>query len=108
MELPISRAALARITSRFNRDFKPKRSVDLTIQAGECTEEFGDELRSWCGEHCGARWKQLDRGKPGLVTMAFESVLDAAMFRASALSDCRAVIAANNRRRRALMRRRSR
>jgi hypothetical protein len=108
MELPISHAALARITSRFNRDFKPKRSVGLTIQAGECPEEFSDELRLWCREHCGARWKQIGRSTPGLVTMAFESVFDAAMFRKSALRDCRAVIAANNRRRRALMRRRSR
>lgn len=108
MEHPISRAALARLTSRFNRDFEPIESVKLELINGESAEELGDELRLWCGEHCGARWKQIGRSTPGLVTMAFESVFDAAMFRKSALRDCRAVIAANNRRRRALMRRRSR
>lgn len=32
------------------------------------------------------------RGVRGIIVMGFESALDAAMFRASALRDCRAVI----------------
>jgi len=48
------------------------------------------------------------RGIRGMIAMGFESTLDAAMFRASALNDCRAFIAANNRRRRAAQRRASR
>ena len=99
MKQNMLRAIFERITPANSYDFEPEESVTVDLKLGECPEEFGDELRLWCGEHCGDRWKQLDRSKPGLVTMAFESVLDAAMFRASALRDCRAVISANNYRR---------
>lgn len=102
------RAIFERITPADTHDFEPAETVNLDLKIGECAEEFGDELRMWCRRHCSARWKQLDRGKPGLVSMAFESVLDAAMFRASALSDYRAVITTNNPRRCAAMRRASR
>lgn len=105
MEHPISRAALGRIASRFNRDFKPTESVTLELTNDECPEELGDELRMWCCHHCNGRTVHMVRGVRGIIKMGFESVLDAAMFRASALNDCRAVIAANNRRRRAVMRR---
>lgn len=108
MKQNMLRAIFERITPANSHDFEPEESVTVDLKLGECAEEFGDELRLWCRRHCGARWKQLGRSTPGLVTMAFESVLDAAMFRASALNDCRAVIAANNRRRRAAMRRASR
>lgn len=108
MEYPISRAALARITSRFNRDFEPIESVKLELIDSECPEELGDELRLWCRRHCNGRWKHTVRGVRGIIAMGFESVLDAAMFRASALRDCRNVIAANNRRRRAAIRRAAR
>lgn len=97
-----------RIAPSHNNQFAVNATETLAIRSDECAEEFGDELRLWCRRHCNGRWRQLDRGKPGLVSMTFESVLDAAMFRKSALRDCRAVIAANNRRRRALMRCRSR
>lgn len=102
------RAIYERITPTNSHDFETAESVTFDLEPGECAEEFGDELRLWCRRHCGARGKQIGRSTPGLVTMAFESVFDAAMFRKSALRDCRAVIAANNRRRRAVMRRRSR
>ena len=103
METPISRAALVRLTSHFNRDFNPTESVTNAIEVGECPEELGDELRLWCRRHCEDRWKQLTRGVHGMIVMGFESVLDAAMFRASALSACRALIAASHRRRHATL-----
>ncbi|MCR2834118.1 hypothetical protein [Parerythrobacter lacustris] len=84
-----------------NRTFTPSNSVTLTIGRNECPEELGDELRLWCRRKCKAQWKQTVRGIRGIIVMGFESALDAAMFRASALSHCRAVIAANNARRRA-------
>ncbi|MFO1255196.1 MAG: hypothetical protein U1E37_05945 [Sphingomonadaceae bacterium] len=99
MEHPLSPAALARLASRFNRDFTPKYSETLVIRNDECPEELGDELRLWCRRHSNGRWKQTVRGVRGKIVMGFESVLDAAMFRASALADCRAVISANNYRR---------
>lgn len=108
MEYPISRAALSHITSRFNRDFEPTQSITLELNNGECPEELWDELRLWCRRHSTERWKQMVRGVRGIIAMGFESALDAAMFRASALNDCRNLIDANNRRRRAAMRRASR
>lgn len=99
MEHPVSRAALARIASRFNRNFKPTESVTLELTSGECPEELGDELRLWCRRHCNGQWKQMVRGVRGIIVMGFESALDAAMFRSSAVRACRAVIAANNYRR---------
>lgn len=78
------------------------------IRSDECPEELGDELRIWCRRHCNGRTVHMGRGVRGIIKMGFESVLDAAMFRKSALRACRAVISANNRRRRAAMRRRSR
>lgn len=88
-----------------NRNFTPSKSVTLTIGQDECPEELGDELRLWCRRKCKGQWKQTVRGLRGIIVMGFESALDAATFRASALTDCRAVIAANNARRRAAMRR---
>jgi hypothetical protein len=84
-----------------NRTFTPSTSVTLTIGRNECPEELGDELRLWCRSECKGQWKQTVRGVRGMIVMGFESALDAAMFRASALNHCRAVIAANNARRRA-------
>ena len=84
-----------------NRTFTPSTSVALTIGQDECPEELGDELRVWCRRKCKGQWKQTVRGVRGIIVMGFESALDAAMFRASALNHCRAVIAANNARRRA-------
>jgi hypothetical protein len=89
----------ARIRPEISSDFDPVEIVTLTLRDGECAEEFGDELRFWCRRRCTERRKQLARGTPGLVTMAFESAIDAAMFRESALDYCRAVIAARSVRR---------
>lgn len=97
-----------RIAPSRNRAFSPSTSVTLTIGPDECPEQLGDELRRWCRDRCTGRWKQMTRGVRGIIVMGFESALDAAMFRASALNDCRAVIAANEARRRAAMRRASR
>lgn len=97
-----------RIAPRYNNNFAVNATETLVIRSDECSEEFGDELRMWCRRHCNGRWKQMVRGVGGIVVMGFESALDAAMFRASALNYCRSVIAANNRRRRAKMRRVSR
>lgn len=102
------RDLLQRIALRYSKDFEPTETVTLTIRDDECPEELGDELRLWCHRHCNERSRQTVRGVRGMIAMGFESTLDAAMFRASALSDCRAVVAANNRRRRAAQRRASR
>lgn len=102
------RDLLQRIALRYSKDFEPTESVTLTIRDDECPEELGDELRLWCHRHCEGRSKHTMRGVRGIIAMGFESTIDAAMFRASALNDCRAVIAANNRRRRAAQRRVSR
>lgn len=102
------RDLLQRLALRYSKDFEPTESVTLTIRDDECPEELGDELRLWCHRHCEGRSKHTMRGVRGIIVMGFESTLDAAMFRASALSDCRAVVAANNRRRRAAQRRASR
>lgn len=102
------RDLLQRIALRNSKDFEPTESVTLTIREDECPEEFGDELRLWCHRHSEGRSKHSMRGVRGMIAMGFESTLDAAMFRESALADCRAVIAANNRRRRAAQRRASR
>ena len=101
MQTLTSRAAVVRLTSHFNRDFDPTKSVTLAIKVEECPEELGDELRLWCHRHCSGRWKQMMRGAKGMIVMGFESLLDAAMFRASALNNCRALIAASHRRQRA-------
>lgn len=97
-----------RIAARYNNNFAVNATETLVIRSDECPEELGDELRLWCRRHCKGRWKHTSRGVRGIIKMGFESVLDAAMFRASALNDCRAVIAASNRRRRAAMRRAAR
>ena len=97
-----------RIAPRHNNHFAVNATETLVIRSDECPEELGDELRMWCRRHCDGRTAHMERGVRGIIKMGFESVLDAAMFRASALNDCRAVIATNNRRRRAIMRRASR
>lgn len=94
------REIFARVRPGVSSDFDPVEIVTLTLRDGECTEEFGDELRFWCRRRCAGRYKQLGRGTPSMVKMAFESALDAAMFRESALDYCRAVIAARALRRR--------
>lgn len=99
MEQPISHGALARLTSRFNRDIVVADTVSTPINSNECPEHFGDELRQWCSRRCQGGWKQIGRGAQKEVVIGFESLLDAAMFRSSALRDCRAVISANNYRR---------
>jgi len=85
-----------RIARRHNRAFSPATSVTFNIGHDECPEELADELRLWCHRHCAGRSKHSKRGVRGIIVMGFESALDAAMFRASALDDCRAVIAARN------------
>lgn len=97
-----------RLALRHKNSFEPTVFVTQAIRDDECPEELGDELRLWCHRHCDGRWKHMQRGVRGVMVLGFESTLDAAMFRASALSDCRAVVAANNRRRRAAQRRASR
>ena len=94
-----------RIAPRHNNNFAVNATETLVIRSNECPEQLGDELRMWCRRHCNGRTVQMERGVRGIIKMGFESMLDAAMFRASALNDCRAVIAASNRRRRAAMRR---
>lgn len=84
-----------------NRTFTLSTSVTLTIGRNECPEQLGDELRLWCRRKCRGQWRQTVRGVRGIIVMGFESALDAATFRASALNHCRAMIAANNARRRA-------
>ena len=98
MEHPISRAAFARIASRFNRDIVVVDTVSILLQANECPEQFGDELRQWCSRRCQGGWKQIGRGAQREVVIGFESLLDAAMFRESAVRDCLAVIGSNRRR----------
>ena len=98
MELPISRAALTLLTSRFNRDIIVADTVSTPLQANECPEQFGDELRQWCSRRCQGRWKQIGRGAQKTVVIGLESLLDAAMFRESAVRDCLAVIGGNRRR----------
>lgn len=88
-----------RIAPHRNRAFSLATSVALAIGRSECPEQLGDELRIWCRRRCTGRWKQTTRGVRGVIVMGFESALDAAMFRASALNDCRAVIALNEARR---------
>lgn len=88
------REIFARIRPGISSDFDPVEIVTSTLREGECAEEFGDELRLWCRRRCAGRCKHLGRGTPGMVKMAFESALDAAMFRKSALDYCRSVIAA--------------
>lgn len=83
-----------RLVPYYNNNFVHNATETLSIQANECSEELGDELRLWCRRHCDGRSKQMVRGVRGMIVMGFESVLDAAIFRASALNDCRAVIAA--------------
>ena len=97
-----------RLIPHHNSNFVVNATETLVIRKDECPEELGDELRLWCRRHCNGRWKHTVRGVRGIIAMGFESALDAAMFRASALNDCRTVIAANNRRRHAIMRRASR
>lgn len=94
------REIVSHIRPDFSHDFDPVEIIASTLRYGECAEEFGDELRYWCRRRCVGRYKQIGRGTPGIVTMAFASVLDAAMFRQSAVDDCRTVIAARARRRR--------
>lgn len=97
-----------RIASHRNTAFSPAASVTLSIGHTECPEQLGDELRLWCRRRCTGQWKQTTRGVRGVIVMGFESALDAAMFRASALNDCRAVIATNGARRRSAIGRASR
>lgn len=97
-----------RLIPRHNNNFEVNATETLVIRNDECPEGLGDELRMWCRRHCNGRTVHMVRGVRGIIKMGFESVLDAAMFRASALNDCRNVIAANNRHRRAAMRRASR
>lgn len=94
------REIFARIRPGISSDFDPVEIVTLTFRDGECAEEFGDELRIWCRRRCTERRKRLGRGTPGMVKMAFESALDAAMFRESAVDYCRSIIAARALRRR--------
>jgi len=97
-----------RIAFYRNYAFSPATSVTLKLGHDDCPEELADELRLWCRRRCKGRWKQTTRGVRSVIVMGFESALDAAMFRASALNDCRAVIATNEARRRAAMARASR
>lgn len=81
-----------RIAPRYNNNFAINATETLAIRDDECPEQLGDEVRLWCHRHCNGRWKHTVRGVRGIIVMGFESALDAAMFRASALRDCRAVI----------------
>lgn len=103
MKLPISRVALAHITNRFSTDISVADTVSIPLSGSECPEEFGDELRLWCREHCRGRRKQIERGACNAVVMAFESAIDAAMFRLAAYPACRATITARHRRQRAAL-----
>lgn len=93
------RSTYERIRLDASTDFDTAEIINSMLNDGECAEEFGDELRLWCHRRCAGRCKQIGRGTPGMVRIAFESVLDAAMFRDSAIDDCRAVIAVSARRR---------
>lgn len=103
MELPISRAALAHIAKRFSTDIIVAETVSIPLSESECPEEFGDELRLWCKRHCRGKWRQVGRGVHRAVALAFESAIDAAMFRVAAYSACRTVITVRHLRRHTLL-----
>lgn len=86
----------------------PKVTVEIPLRSDECPEEFGDELRRWCSGNCQRQPTQLRRGNLNALEMTFDSVVDAAMFHASAYADCRAIIAARHARKLTAMRRNSR
>lgn len=55
--------------------------VSIPIPANRCREEMADTMRLWCFYNCTGAWRPLERWTPTAVRIAFESEIDATLFR---------------------------
>ena len=55
--------------------------VSIPIPANRCREEMADTMRLWCVQNCQAVWSSVERWTPTAVRIAFESEIDATLFR---------------------------
>lgn len=53
----------------------------IPISAGQCREKLGDDARLWCFYNCTEAWRPLERWTPTAVRIAFQSEVDATLFR---------------------------